>query len=79
MSKKRRDNKGRILRNGEHQRENGMYQYSYQGLDGKTKCIYSWKLEPTDTLPYGKRDCVSLRERELDIKRSIDDGDRAGK
>ena len=29
MSKKRRDKKGRILRNGECQREDGRYQYEY--------------------------------------------------
>ena len=44
MSEKRRDNKGRILRNGECQRKDGLYQYDYVGLDGKPKCIYSWKL-----------------------------------
>ncbi len=74
MSEKRRDNKGRILRNGECQRQNGLYQYDYVGLDGKPKCIYSWKLEPTDALPKGKRKCLSLREKEREIQKNIDDG-----
>ena len=74
MSKKRRDKKGRILRNGECQREDGRYQYEYVDLDGRTKYIYSWRLEPTDPLPAGKRKCVALREREREIQRDIYDG-----
>ena len=74
MSEKRRDNKGRILRNGECQRKDGLYQYDYVGLDGKPKCVYSWKLEATDPLPKGKRKCLSLREKEREIQRNIDDG-----
>lgn len=73
MSEKRRDHKGRILRNGECQRKDGMYQYEYVGIDGKTKCVYSWRLEPTDPLPKGKRNCQALREKEREIKKSIDD------
>ena len=73
MSEKRRDSKGRILRNGECQRKDGMYQYEYVGIDGKTKCVYSWRLEPTDPLPKGKRNCQALREKEREIKKSIDD------
>lgn len=74
MSEKRRDNKGRILRNGECQRKDGRYQYDYVDLDGKPKCIYSWKLEATDPLPNGKRKCKSLRERIREIQKDIDDG-----
>lgn len=74
MSEKRRDSKGRILRNGECQRKDGLYQYDYVGLDGKPKCVYSWKLEATDPLPKGKRKCLSLREKEREIQRNIDDG-----
>ncbi len=74
MSEKRRDGKGRILRNGECQRKDGLYQYDYVGLDGKPKCVYSWKLEATDPLPKGKRKCLSLREKEREIQRNIDDG-----
>lgn len=73
MSEKRRDKKGRILRNGECQRENGLYQYDYIDINGKAKCLYSWKLEPTDPLPQGKRKCKSLREKEREVQRDIDD------
>ena len=60
MIEKRRDRKGRVLRNGECQRKDGLYQYDYVDLDGKAKCLYSWKLEPGDVLPQGKRKCKSL-------------------
>lgn len=74
MIEKRRDKKGRILRNGECQRKDGLYQYDYVDLDGKAKCLYSWKLEPGDLLPQGKRKCKSLREKEREVQRNIDDG-----
>ena len=73
MSEKRRDKKGRILRNGECQREDGRYQYDYIDPRGKSKCVYSWKLESTDPLPKGKRKCISLREKELEIQKAIND------
>lgn len=74
MSEKRRDSKGRILRNGECQRKDGLYQYDYVDVDGRQKCLYSWKLEITDPLPKGKRKCKSLREKEREVQRDIDDG-----
>lgn len=74
MSEKRKDRKGRIIRNGECQRKDGLYQYTYVDLDGRTKCLYSWKLEPTDPLPQGKRKCKSLREKEREVQRNMDDG-----
>lgn len=74
MTGKRRDKKGRVLRNGECQRKDGLYQYDYVDLNGKAKCLYSWKLEPSDPLPQGKRKCKSLREKEREVQRNIDDG-----
>ncbi len=74
MSEKRRDKKGRLLRNGECQRDNGLYQFDYVDVFGKAKCVYSWKLEETDPLPKGKRKCISLREKEKEILKDIDDG-----
>lgn len=73
MSEKRRDNKNRILRNGESQRKDGRYRYTYVDENGVQKDFYSWKLEPTDKIPVGKRDCISLREqiRELNKKVSL--------
>ena len=74
MSKKRRDKKGRVLRNGECQREDGRYQYDYIDPIGIHRCVYSWKLENTDALPYGKRNCKSLRQKEKEIENDISDG-----
>ena len=71
---KRRDKKGRILRNGESQRSDGRYAYVYTDCRGKQKFIYSWKLEPTDPLPAGRRKCVSLREKERELLKELEDG-----
>ena len=57
----RRDSKRRVLRPGESVRADGKYQYKYH-IDGKPHFVYSWKLEPTDKLPKGKKPCLSLRE-----------------
>ena len=71
---KRGDKKGRILRNGESQRADGRYVYVYTDSRGKQRFIYSWKLEPTDTLPAGRRKCISLREKEKELMRDLEDG-----
>ena len=64
MSEKRRDSKNRILRNGESQdKKTGRYIYKYYDILHKPHFLYSWKLEPTDKLPAGKRDDLSLREK----------------
>ena len=73
MSEKRRDNRGRILRTGERQRSDGQYLYTYKGIDGKNHYLYSWKLEPTDKLPDGKRQCKSLRELEREVQISLNE------
>lgn len=73
MSEKRRDNKKRILRNGESQRKDGRYVFKYTDANGEAQFVYSWKLESTDKLPAGKRDCLSLREKEKQILRDLDD------
>ena len=78
----RRDSKRRVLRSGEGVRADGKYQYKYH-IDGKPHFVYSWKLEPTDKLPKGKKPCRSLRELEkqvntdLDLLVNIVDGDRS--
>lgn len=80
MSEKRRDNKGRILKTGESQRKDGRYLYKYIDAFGKSQSVYSWKLVPTDRVPKGKRDCVSLRKKEQEIHRDLQDGiDTIGK
>lgn len=73
MSEKRRDNRNRILRNGESQRKDGRYAFKYIDATGKPQSVYSWKLEKTDKLPTGKRDDLSLREKEKLIQKDIDD------
>lgn len=79
MTEKRRDNKGRILRTGESQRKDGRYAYKYTDANGP-QFVYAWKLVATDKTPAGKRDDVSLREKEQEINRDIADGiDTIGK
>lgn len=73
MSEKRRDSKNRILRNGESQRKDGRYAFKYIDSTGKQQFIYSWKLEKTDKLPQGKRQDISLREKEKAILKDLDD------
>ena len=73
-NQKRRDKKGRILRNGESQRADGRYAFVYTDCFGKQKFLYSWKLESTDSLPAGRRPCQSLREKEKTILKDINDG-----
>lgn len=80
MSTKRRDNKGRILRTGESQRKDGRYAYKYTDAYGKPQFVYAWKLVSTDKTPAGKRDDISLREKEKEINKDIYDGiDTIGK
>ena len=73
MSGKIRDSKNRILRNGESQRRDGRYAFKYIDTTGKPQFVYSWKLEKTDKTPQGKRDDLSLREKEKQIMKAIDD------
>ena len=61
MSEKRKDKKGRILKDGESQRSNGNYQFRYTDFKGKRKYIYAPTLN-------------ELREKESDIQTAIDDG-----
>lgn len=71
MSEIRRDNKGRKLFNGESQRKDGKYEYKYHDAWGKRKTVYSWKLTPTDRVPSGKRDDISLREKIKQIQKDL--------
>lgn len=77
---KRRDSKGRILKTGESQRKDGRYAYKYTDALGKPQFAYAWKLVPTDRTPAGKREDISLREKEQDIQKDLNDGiDTIGK
>lgn len=61
MSEKRKDNKGRILRDGESQRKNGTYMYRYTDIHKKRQYVYAKTLD-------------ALREQEKTINRDLADG-----
>lgn len=61
MTEKRRDNKGRVLKDGESQRKNGTYDYRYTDIHKKRRCIYAKSL-------------TELRRKEADIQRDLADG-----
>lgn len=71
MSEKRRDNRNRILRNGESQRQDGRYAYKYKDINGETKFVYSWRLDKNDRAPAGKPRDLSLREKERQIQQDL--------
>ena len=48
MSEKRRDNRNRILHEGEYQRADGRYRFRYIDEDGKERNVYSWRLDKND-------------------------------
>lgn len=68
---KRKDSKGRILKEGETQRSDGRYQYQYTGLDKKRHSVYSWKLLPSDKVSVNKKADKSLREKEREIQKKL--------
>lgn len=67
MANKRRDSRRRVLRDGEYQREDGMYRYRYRDAFNKRRDVYSWRLEEHDPYPDGKPRTPSLREMERQI------------
>lgn len=71
-SAKRKDIKGRNLRDNEFQKKDGRYEYRFTDKSGKTKSVYSWRLVVSDKTPSGKRECKPLREIEADIQRDLD-------
>lgn len=73
MSEKRRDNRNRILHNGESQRQDGRYAYKYKDINGETKFVYSWRLDKNDRAPAGKPRDLSLREKERQIQQDLFD------
>ncbi|MBS5764253.1 MAG: integrase DNA-binding domain-containing protein, partial [Lachnospiraceae bacterium] len=60
MISKRRDDKGRVLQQGEWQEASGRYRYEYTDSLGKRKILYSWRLTEADKMPEGKRADLSL-------------------
>ncbi|MEY8393099.1 site-specific integrase [Lachnospiraceae bacterium 45-W7] len=73
MSEKRRDNRGRVLRNGEIQKPDGRYRYKYIDTFGQPKYVYSWRLDKNDRMPAGKKSEPSLREKEKMIAADLFD------
>ena len=71
---KKKDSRGRILRNNEDQMKNGRYRYRYTDALGKRQTIYSWKLTSSDKTPKGKLEDISLREKELIVQTDEKDG-----
>lgn len=73
MSEKRRDNRGRVLRFGESQRQDGRYAFKDKDSDGSVKFVYSWRLDKNDRTPAGKKRELSLREKEKQIEHDLFD------
>ena len=74
MAEKRKDIRGRNLKAGEIQLPDGRYKFQYADCNGERKAVYSWRLVPTDRTPPGKRDGLSLREKEAEIEQDARDG-----
>ena len=69
MNYNRRDHKNRRLKEGESQRADKRYRFTYVDLDGNKRDVYSWRLDKNDPHPEGKRKDLSLREKEKQIER----------
>ena len=61
MSEKRKDNQGRILKDGENQRKDLTYMYRYNDIRNQRRCVYAKTL-------------AKLREKEEAIQRDLTDG-----
>lgn len=73
MSEKRKDNRGRILHNGEVQLANGKYRFKYIDDFGKERYVYSWRLDHNDVMPSDKKHEESLREKEKRVQADLFD------
>ena len=60
---RRKDNAGRVLKDGESQRKDGMYMYRWTTRDGKRQYLYSSTL-------------LGLREKESKLQKDMSDGIR---
>lgn len=69
----RKDTKGRNLYKNESQMKDGRYRYRYIDLYGERKSVYAWRLVPTDRTPRGKKEDISLREKEIQIQKDLED------
>ena len=67
---KRTDNKGRILKDGETQRKDGTYRFTYTDADGVRHDVYSKRLVPTDRPLLAAKTISALEKRTKDQPRS---------
>ena len=74
MAEQRKDSRNRILKDGESQLKNGTYRYRYTDATGVRHDVYSNRLLPTDRTPVGKREDLSLREKEERVAADLHDG-----
>ncbi len=66
---KRKDNRNRLLKEGEYQRCDGRFEYRWiDSFTGQSRSIYSWRLNETDTAPVGKKHGKPLREMEREVR-----------
>ena len=63
---RRKDSRNRVLKEGEHQRSNGTYEFKWRTKSGVRKSVYAKTLE-------------ELREKEIDVLRDAFDGIREDK
>ena len=66
MAERRKDNKKRVLKEGEYQRPNGSFEFKWRDKRGKRHSVYAKTLE-------------DLRTKELDVLRDVLDGIRTDK
>ncbi len=74
MSDRRRDSKGRILRDGEYQEKNGCYTFRYVDSLGNRHVLRSWRLTEADVTPAGKKQKAPLRKLEGDLQVQVRKG-----
>ena len=74
MSEKRRDNRNRILHEGEYQRADGRYRFRYVDIHGNEGNLYSCRLDNNDPIPKGKKMELSLREKEKQLEQDMFNG-----
>jgi hypothetical protein len=75
MAAKRKDDKGRLLKTGERQRNDGTYEYRYQ-IRGKRQSLYSSTLEglrKLETIEYEQ--CLPSHEQAKRMKKLFQDGE----
>ena len=61
IKEKRKDNKNRLLKEGEYQRKNNTYEYRWKDSFGKNKCVYAKTL-------------TELRKKEEEINKKMVEG-----